>query len=151
LLGTGGAVKKALSKVEKNFFVMYGDSYLPIDFGDFQIHFENLKKKSVMAIIKNENKWDRSNVSLRSNKSILYNKMNSQNLEMNYVDYGVSILDREVFKDVQDDVAIDLSMIYHQLSVNGQLGAFEVYERFYEIGSLEGIQEASDYLIRKDR
>jgi NDP-sugar pyrophosphorylase family protein len=151
LLGTGGAVKKALSKVGRNFFVMYGDSYLPINFENFQIYFEKLKKNSVMAIIKNENKWDRSNVSFSSNKSILYNKSNLQNIEMNYVDYGVSILDREVFNDVQDNVSIDLSIIYHQLSMNGQLGAFEVHERFYEIGSPEGIQEATDYLKRKDR
>lgn len=31
-LGTGGAIKKALSKLSGMFFVMYGDSYLPINY-----------------------------------------------------------------------------------------------------------------------
>src|SRR3990167_11349183 len=39
LLGTAGAIKKALPLLEKYFFVLYGDSYLPCDYLSVQNYF----------------------------------------------------------------------------------------------------------------
>ena len=78
------------------------------------------------------------------------NTFSEENIDKHIINVIKSNLDREFFIDVRDDVAIDLSVIYHKVSMNGQLGSFEMHERFYEIGSLEGIKEASNYLLRKD-
>ena len=42
LLGTGGAIRKALPLLGEAFFVMYGDSYLRIDFAEVERAFRRL-------------------------------------------------------------------------------------------------------------
>ena len=43
-------------------------------------------------------------------------------------------------------MAFDLGDLYHDLSIQNQIAGFEVYERFYEIGSHQGIKETELYL-----
>ena len=45
-----------------------------------------------------------------------------------------------------EKVAFDLADLYHLLSIENQLAGFEVKERFYEIGSHQGIKETELYL-----
>ena len=62
LLGTGGALKQALRYVDDSFFVLYGDSYLPIDYQVIETAFISSKKPALMTVLKNANQWDKSNV-----------------------------------------------------------------------------------------
>jgi len=45
-LGTGGSIKKALPMLDKNFFVLYGDSFLPINFNSVKEFYLQKKKIS---------------------------------------------------------------------------------------------------------
>ena len=143
-LGTGGSIKKALHLLDPNFFVLYGDSFLPINFEKVQQSY-NEKKLGLMTIIKNDNVWDLSNVLYLDGKLIEYNKINPK-ANMKYIDYGLSILNKNAFNYFINEQIFDLSDLFALLSSKGELGAFEVYERFYEIGSKKGIQETEDYL-----
>lgn len=150
LLGTGGAINKALKYLPEKFFVTYGDSYLDINYEDvsnfYEIHNQN-KNQGLMTIFRNEGKWDSSNVIYENNRIITYTKK-YKNEKMNYIDFGLGVLTKNHFKSYTFITPFDLSEIYEKAAQQQTLLGFEVYKRFYEIGSFSGIQELSDYLTK---
>ena len=144
-LGTGGAIQKALPILGGEFGVIYGDSYLPIDYFKVEQLFIESKSQSLMTIYKNENRFDTSNVEFCDGKIIDYEK-GKKNFKMQYVDYGISFFRAPAFYQWNDRSSFDLSNVLHKLAMDNQLDGYEVFERFYEIGSLRGIEEFSHYL-----
>lgn len=150
LLGTGGAIKKALNMLEDSFFVMYGDSYLNTDFKVINEYFFSDKKAGLMTVYKNEGRWDKSNIEFRNGEIINYDKKVSD-IKMQYIDYGLGILTKKSFDDFNNEVVFDLEDVYKNLLRKKELSGFEVKERFYEIGSVEGIKETEKYLSAINR
>jgi NDP-sugar pyrophosphorylase family protein len=146
LLGTAGALKKALPLLAEKFFVMYGDSYLPCDYKAVQQTFITEKKPSLMTVFHNQGQWDKSNVKYADQKIIIYDKKSSDP-ELHYIDYGLGLFHASVFDKVPENVFYDLADLYKILLAEKQLSAFEVKERFYEIGSFSGIEEMNQYLL----
>lgn len=148
LLGTGGAIRKALPKLPDAFFVLYGDSYLTCDFAAVQKTFQESGKKALMTVLKNEGRWDKSNVEFADGKIVVYDKtLNSP--AMKHIDYGLGLFKRSVFEALPEDTKIDLAKVYQDLLSAGELGACEMSERFYEIGSPVGLLEFRAYLDGK--
>lgn len=147
LLGTGGAVMKALEKVNGEFFVMYGDSYLNTDFESINEYFFSQDKPALMTVFRNDGKWDKSNVCYRDGRIITYDKVN-RTPDMQYIDYGLGILSEQCFKEFRTRRVFDLAEVYSRLLEKNELAGFEVKERFYEIGSFEGLNETSEYLTK---
>jgi NDP-sugar pyrophosphorylase family protein len=145
LLGTAGAIKNALSKLGKSFFVMYGDSYLPCDYAAVARNFESSGALGMMTVFRNDGKWDSSNVEFESGRILAYSKTD-RNPRMRYIDYGLGVFRAEAFWDVPAGKPSDLTEIYTGLLRRGELSAFEVRERFYEIGSPGGLQETAEFL-----
>jgi N-acetyl-alpha-D-muramate 1-phosphate uridylyltransferase len=148
LLGTGGALKRALSMLGDSFFVLHGDSYLPCSFAPIQSAYEAARRPALMTVLRNDNRWDKSNVFFRNGELIIYDKR-SPRLDMSHIDFGLYVLSRDVFLTYGDSKVIDLADICHALSKNGQLAAAEVSERFYEIGSPQGIRDTEEFLSRQ--
>jgi MurNAc alpha-1-phosphate uridylyltransferase len=150
LMGTGGALKKALPLLGDDFFVLYGDSFLPVDFSAVQQAYLASPRVALMTVLKNQNQWDKSNVSLDENGRLLtYNKHNP-GPEMTYIDYGLGVMSASVLGTYPADRPFDLADVYQTLSAQGQLEGVEVYERFYEIGSHSGLKEAEVYFLNKE-
>jgi len=145
LLGTGGALRKALPFLGEVFFVLYGDSYLDIDYAAVEGAFFSCGKPALMAVYKNSGKWDTSNVLFREGKILRYDKKNPE-ADMGYIDYGLGVLTAGVFNKYEEAATLDLSAVYKSLAAAGQLAAFEVTHRFYEIGSPAGLRETDRYL-----
>ena len=145
LLGTGGAVKKALDLLGESFYVLYGDSYLPCDFKNIQATFEDSGKKGLMTVFRNVGAWDTSNVELEGGQILAYDKQRFSP-RMRHIDYGLGVFQREAFDFVPDDTTYDLADLYRFLLGKGELAACEVDERFYEIGSVEGLEELKKHL-----
>jgi N-acetyl-alpha-D-muramate 1-phosphate uridylyltransferase len=146
-LGTGGAIKNASKLLGENFGVLYGDSYLPINFLAVFDKFQLTDKSVLMTVYKNDNKFDTSNVLVQADGSLIYSK-NKKLATMTHIDYGFSVLNRDALGLIAGDNQSDLSETLESLSLNGQVVGFEVQDRFYEIGSFEGILELEDYLRR---
>ena len=149
LLGTGGAVKKALSKLRDPFFVMYGDSYLDIDYKEIANYFILNKMPGLMTVLKNENKWDKSNVIFKNNRIVKYEK-NDITPDMNYIDYGLGIFRKRVFDNYSKDEIFDLASVYMRLAEKKCLLGYEVENRFYEIGSRIGLEETKKYIVNRN-
>lgn len=144
LLGTGGALRQARPLLDSQFLVLYGDSYLPIDFAAIEQSFLNCGKPALMTVQRNEDQWDKSNVLFRDGVILDYNKR-APTPGMRYIDYGLSAISAQVLADEDATEPFDLADIYHRLAASGQLAGYEVSERFYEIGSHKGLAEAADY------
>ncbi len=148
LLGTGGAIKKAIRLLPEVFWVMYGDSFLDIDLKPVLERFESEGKPILMTVYHNKNKWDRSNVLYKDGRIIKYDKKNPME-EMEHLDYGLIILKKTVFNDWPEGITFDFSEVYSKFIEKGEVSAFEVSRRFYEIGSFQGIKETEQYLNGK--
>jgi NDP-sugar pyrophosphorylase family protein len=144
-LGTGGALKKAEKLLAGVFFVLYGDSYLDTDYTAVSNAFASSGKVGLMTVYKNENQWDQSNVIYKNNELIKYSKRDRSS-EMNYIDYGLGMLRGEALCRIEPNVAYDLAGLYESLSEEHRLMGFEVFSRFYEIGSKPGLAELSRLL-----
>jgi NDP-sugar pyrophosphorylase family protein len=145
LLGTAGAVKRALPLLEETFFVLYGDSYLPCDYRAVHTAFEKSGKLALMTVFRNGGRWDRSNVQFVDGCILAYDKQHPTE-RMHHIDYGLGVLHRSAFEMIPDDQPFDLATLYRDLLTRGHLAAYEVEQRFYEIGSLAGLEETRRYL-----
>jgi N-acetyl-alpha-D-muramate 1-phosphate uridylyltransferase len=150
LLGTGGALKRALPLLGSAFFVLYGDSYLPCCFAHVQSAYAASGAPALMTVCRNENRWDASNVLFREDTIVEYNKR-SPRPEMAHVDFGLSVLSAQVLGEYPPGSAFELGDVYHELARRGVLAGLEVPERFYEIGSVAGLAAAEHYLTRQGR
>ncbi len=145
LKGTGGAIRQALPKLAGRFFVMYGDSYLRCDLQAIQTRFLECGKLGLMTVFRNDQRWGESNVEFVHGRIIAYDKL-LRRPQMKHIDYGVSLFHERAFLRFSDRTSFDLREVIQDLLVQDQLGAFEVDERFFEIGSPEGIRELVNYL-----
>lgn len=148
LQGTGGALRRALPKLGDAFWVMYGDSYMDIAYRDVLTAFSAGDVDGLMTVLRNGDRWDKSNVVFRDGCLHCYDKRN-KTADMAYIDYGVSILRRNAVERIRLDQPFDLADLYRDLVAERRMIGFEVTERFYEIGTPESLQEASDYLSRR--
>ena len=149
LLGTGGAIKKALPFLGRHFLVLYGDSYLPIDYSAPTRAFQATGKPGLMTVFRNEGRWDISNVSFQDGVIKSYDKK-QQTPDMRYIDYGLGVFDATAFSAWPADKAFDLADVYRDLIARNELAGHEVRPRFYEIGSREGLTEL-DAMLRSQQ
>ena len=147
-LGTAGALKKAESLLDDTFFTLYGDSYLSLDYNLVLSMIKSENKLGVMTVFKNYDRYDRSNTAIKGNLVRQYSK-NGQTQDTVYIDYGANAFKKEVLKMIPKDNFYSLENLFLQLIEMEELLAFEVRERFYEIGSLRGLKEFEQYISER--
>ena len=153
LLGTAGALRRALPDLAPTFLVTYGDSYLPFDYAaplaDLDAHPE---AEGTMAVFKNDDRWDRSNTTIAGVNVAHYAKRArdaAPDPAIAHIDYGATALRREVIAALLDGVALGLDMVQGDLAAAGVLRAFVAPRRFFEIGSPEGLADLEAELTRE--
>jgi NDP-sugar pyrophosphorylase family protein len=150
LRGTAGALRLALDEgvLHDRFFVLYGDSYLPIALAPVWKAFDEAGLPALMTVLRNAGRWDRSNAVVEDGLVTTYDKSSADaNVSLEWIDYGLSVLDRSVVESrVPRGAVADLADLYPELSTAGLLAAFEVHERFFEIGSPGGLADLDVFL-----
>jgi NDP-sugar pyrophosphorylase family protein len=146
LFGTGGALKRALPKLGDRFLAIYGDSYMPVDYAGVVQAFVLSGKPALMTVFENEGRWDASNVWFEGGEVRRYHKK-AHTSQMRHIDYGIAVLSAAVFAPFPDDAPFDLADVYSRLVSEKQMAAYEMKQRFYEIGSPGGLAEL-DCLLR---
>jgi len=155
LKGTGGALRVALDAglLSESFYVLYGDSFLPVPFAPVLDNFRASDCRALMTVMRNENRWDTSNIIFSAPKVVLYDKKPdaATRARMNYIDYGLLVLTRDLVAEaIPSGARVELVDVLKPLSLSGSLAGFEIKERFYEIGSQAGIEEFSRYAAQAD-
>jgi len=143
LLGTAGAIKKARDLLDDVFFVTYGDAYLILDYQNVMRYFKKTNKLGLMAVYKNFDMYDKSNVVVEKGLVKIYSKKRKAP-NMVYIDFGVSVLRKKALGLIPEGKVADLEELYQELIRRKELLAFETGQRFYEIGSPEGLKEFED-------
>jgi NDP-sugar pyrophosphorylase family protein len=156
LRGTAGALRLALDegRLPPAFMVLYGDSYLPLELRPVLDTFERSGAPALMTVFRNEDRWERSNARVEGERVVLYDKRHPDPAGggMQFVDYGLSVLRRDVVEGgVAAGAISDLADLWHQLSRDGLLAAHPVAERFYEVGSPSGLSDLEAHLAGAGR
>jgi MurNAc alpha-1-phosphate uridylyltransferase len=146
-LDTAGALKLAAPLLEDSFFTLYGDSYVSLDFQNMLSCFNRQKKLAAMSVYQNFNQCDKSNTACENGLVKIYCKENTETLQ--YIDYGVNLFRKEVLSLIPESQPYSLSPLFQNLISRRELLAYEVEERFYQIGSLVGLAEFSEYIGRR--
>lgn len=146
LLGTGGALIRALPKLGDAFYVLYGDSYLPVDYQAVGRAFLESGKLGLMTVFENHEAYDASNVWFEDGRIRLYSKTEKPP-QMKHIDYGLGVFRAAAFAGCPRDAVVDLAAVQTDLCRRGELAGYEMPERFYEIGSPAGLKEL-DQLLR---
>jgi NDP-sugar pyrophosphorylase family protein len=150
LRGTGGATRLAVDDgaVGDTFFLLYGDSYLPIDLAPVQAAFETAFEAgdaaALMTVYRNDGALDTSNVVFDGHRVVRYDKSepDPRAAGMRYIDYGLSVLrSATVREQIPPGGAHDLADMFQHLSTLGLLAGYEAASRFYEIGSPDGLAD----------
>lgn len=149
LLGTGGALRKALPYLGSEFLVMYGDSWLDTTFAPIVSAFRDSGKPALMTVFRNAGHWDVSNVWYENGVIRCYDK-GKRLPQMQHIDWGLSMVKADLLARQPADTAFDLAEVYSGLARSSELAGYEIATRFYEIGSTEGLRE-TDALLRKQR
>jgi NDP-sugar pyrophosphorylase family protein len=147
-LGTAGALRLAADEgvLEPEFLVMYGDSYLPIDLRPVHAAFRATPEPALMTVFHNAGRWVPSNVVFDGHLVLRYDK-HRPTPDMEFVDYGVSVLTPDVLERVPRGASADLADVFRDLGDERRLAGLEVTERFYEIGSPDGLREVETLLM----
>ena len=144
-LGTGGAVSRALERIEGKFLVTYGDSYLRADLSELSRSFLESELPALMTVFRNENRFGESNANLVEDRITKYSKNDAESF-FDYIDYGILGFEKSHFSQFKDFPNFDLSAaVKAAIDGKGVLG-IEIYERFYEIGTIEGIRNLEQFL-----
>ncbi len=154
LRGTGGALRKAFDAevLHDYFFVMYGDSFLPIEFKPVYQAGAQSSSVAMMTVLKNHGAWDQSNCHFKDGVVTLYSKHSEVRLkeQFQYIDYGLAVWSKNAVARISSADKTDLADVYQELSEQGLLKGYEVSERFYEVGSIEGLESFEKFVKNKD-
>jgi NDP-sugar pyrophosphorylase family protein len=145
LRGTAGAVRRALPLLGPAFFVLYGDSYLECSYAAVQEAYQAAGKMALMTVFRNDCRWDTSNVDFRDGRILAYDKV-ARTAAMHYIDYGLGVWNRKAFEVVPETGACNLAAVCAEMLWRGELAGFEVTQRFYEIGSVVGLEQTREHL-----
>lgn len=141
-MGTGGALINAFSKLKKKFILIYGDSYVDINFNNLYTEFMSDNNLYKITIYRNTNTNYTNNILLKNKKIIEYDK----NKNFNFIDYGVSLLDKKILNSFLSEKDFDLSKIIKYAIEKKNISYFESKKKFQEIGSSYGINLIQKYL-----
>jgi NDP-sugar pyrophosphorylase family protein len=149
LLGTGGALRRAVPLLGEVFFVLYGDSYLDVPMAEVWQCFRQARRPALMTVYRNEGKWDTSNVVYDGDRIAYYSKKDRRP-EMEYIDFGLGLISAELLQGwpvgQSEGQSFDLADLYSNLAASGRLAGWESPRRFYEIGTPAGLAETDRHL-----
>jgi NDP-sugar pyrophosphorylase family protein len=145
--GTLGAIRRASPMLGERFLVLYGDTYLRVDYGAVARAWEDSSLPAVMTVLRNDGRWDSSNASVEDSLVRRYDKQ-APDPSMRWIDYGLGGLTPETL-DLVEPAEPDLSVLYKRLAERGQLLAYEATRRFYEIGTPSALAETDAFLARR--
>jgi len=144
-LGTGGALRQALPLLGEAFLTMYGDSYLECDYRAVERAFLASGRPALLTVMRNDDQWDRSNVLCVDGRIVRYSKEH-KTADMRHIDYGLAAMRAGVLRLYPEERTLDLARVYEDLAARDELAAYEVSDRFYEIGTPSGLEETRQHL-----
>ena len=131
----GGALIAALPKLGDAFYVLYGDSYLPIDYravGDF---FLRSGQQGLMTVYENHGRYDTSNVWFEGGEIRRYDKKEKLP-QMHHIDYGLGLFRAAAFDGFPRNEIVDLAASFQRRVVETLVDRVFAAARWYGAKSI---------------
>lgn len=139
-LGTGGALKNAEKLLENKFVLIYGDSFLPMDYKFLIADFNKSKKLAMTVVFKNNPKMVLNNIKVSKTGEVLNYDKKDEGLS-NYVEAGVHIFKKGVLIHVPENSFFSLEEeLLPILIKKRELYAHITDKKFYDIGTFERLE-----------
>jgi len=146
-LGTAGAVRNALPLLGESFLLTYGDTLLTVNHSAVARAHASSGLPALMTVLENEDNYAPSNAVVEGELVVAYSKTPPpQNAR--WIDYGLLAFHRAAIEHSTD---ADLEPVLAKLASERRLGAYEVDERFYEIGDGAGLAETTEFVLASPR
>ncbi|MBI5779282.1 MAG: nucleotidyltransferase family protein [Planctomycetes bacterium] len=149
-LGTGGGLKKARRLLQNSFILLYGDSFLPVNYSGLQAKFRAYGKSGLIAVYDNkDNTKVKNNIALDAGRAITrYDKI-SPGRDLQYVESGVLVLKKKILGlfPKREKVSLEID-IFPRLIKQRQLKGYICKNRFYDIGTFTGIRNFRRFLAQ---
>jgi NDP-sugar pyrophosphorylase family protein len=142
--GTLGAIRRAVGFLGERFLVLYGDTYLRIDYAQAAAAWGASGLPAMMTVLRNEGRWDASNAEFDGTRVTVYDKRPGSS-GLQWIDYGLGGLESRLVRE-SDPASRDLAELYTKLAVKGELFGVQATQRFYEIGTPEALIETDQFL-----
>jgi len=149
LVGTLGAIRRAVPLLGERFLTLYGDTYLRVDFRAFDESWRASGLPGAMTVLHNHDRWGPSNA-VFSNGLVTQFDKRRPTPNMEWIDYGLGGLETTAL-DMVGPEATDLAALHQSLAQRGSLFGFEATHRFYEIGTPASLEETEQFLLRQRR
>jgi NDP-sugar pyrophosphorylase family protein len=142
--GTLGAIRRALPLLPERFLVLYGDTYLRLDYRAADRAWRESGLPALMVVLRNVGRWEVSNARYELGRVVAYDKR-SPTTDMSWIDYGLGGLTAAALERVPESES-DLAVLYGALARRGELCGHAATERFYEIGTPGALEETDAFL-----
>jgi len=147
LLGPAGALKRAERLVEERFFVTYGDAYLRAPYRKLMAALANSGRLGMMSVFRNEGRFGASDISVRGGLVVRYDKQDRTG-RLKWINFGLSALTKEALETIPAGHPCGEEEFYGELIKGRQLAAYEVHQRFYEIGTPASLADFAAFVAR---
>lgn len=139
-LGTGGALKNAEEKLNDEFLLLNGDTYLPIDYNKLADSFHSCICRGMITVYDNALKIVRSNITFNElNVVTAYSKKEA--IGMTHVDAGAMILRNDILALIPEKKICSLEEeIFCKLVDKKELMAYPTSQRFYDMGTFNELE-----------
>jgi len=148
LRGTGGSIRSVIDELPRYFWVTYGDTYVVADLDAAESAFQS-RGGRVMTVWKNSDFLETSNVTISRSQVIRYEKQ-AQPGSHQWIDFGLIRFDRGDFLGFAADETWDLSEVLIRLIEAGELGAWEVATRFWDVGTPQALTSTEGEFRSRD-
>jgi NDP-sugar pyrophosphorylase family protein len=142
--GTLGAIRRALALLPERFLVLYGDTYLRLDYRAVDHAWRASGLPALMVVLRNEGRWDTSNVRYELGRVLAHHK-HAPTPDMSWIDYGLGGLTAGALGRVAESER-DLAVLYGALARRGEVCGYPANKRFYEIGTPAALRETEAFL-----
>ncbi len=150
LLGTGGAIKKALKYTKTdNVLVLNGDSYVEVDLYDFLK--KHLQTKADMTIVlkelENANRY--GSVKIDENNKITCFEEKKPGVSKGYINAGMYLIKRTLFNGIKENTIISLEKELLPVFIKNDVFGYIGNGKFIDIGIPENYKIADKYLYEE--
>jgi NDP-sugar pyrophosphorylase family protein len=150
LLGTGGALLRALPMLGDTFWTTYGDTLLSVDTASAEAQFAASDACALMTVLHNRDRWQPSNTRVEGARVVAYSK-DPRPEAAEHIDYGMLLFRADAFAGCGPGDAFDLAETLGALVSRSSLDAFEVAERFHDIGTVEALRDTEEWVRAREQ
>ncbi len=145
--GTGGGLKLARDRLEDEFFLLNGDTFLPMDYRRLEREFAESDALMFLAAYPGPGPGAKPNLRIGGEGEVLAVRSSGASGIFTHLDAGVRVARKEIIGYFPPGDVFSLEEdLYPRLIAAGKLAASEVSSPFFDIGTPERIGIFRDYL-----